>query len=78
MLYLGAKVFLDSENPIFSFFNKRGASVYPIEELSNQIDRCLSSDRIEHNRSILSSYWGHDKMVKKTHDLILRLLDVVH
>jgi len=77
MLYLGAKVFLDPENPVFDFFKKQGAYIYALEELATEIDSRLLPDQVEHNRTILRTNWSRNVILKKTKDIIAKLEKVV-
>lgn len=74
MLHLGAKVFLDSENPVHQFFKKQGAFIFTLNELSSEIGSQLSADQVALNRSILRKTWGRDVIRQKTKYLI-ELLD---
>lgn len=70
MLYLGAKVFLYKENPIYLFFKKEGAYIYSMEELKSEYQIMLSSAAIKHNRCVLQRYWSRDAAFAKTKNLI--------
>ncbi|EKO3599090.1 TDP-N-acetylfucosamine:lipid II N-acetylfucosaminyltransferase [Vibrio metschnikovii] len=74
-LYLGAKVFLDSDNPIYAFFSKHGAYVYPLEQLKNEVDVKLTVEQMEKNREVLRFYWGRSAIYKKTKNIIQEALD---
>jgi isochorismate hydrolase len=71
MMYFGAKIFLNKENPVYEFFKNKGAIIFSINELNNQvINTKLSEEEIKKNRQILKEYWSEDIMIKKTEKLI--------
>lgn len=70
MLYLGAKVFLDPDNIVYSFFHGQGAWIYTLDELNSELDSQLSINQIEQNRSVLRKNWGREVILKKTKDLL--------
>lgn len=69
-LYLGAKVFLDKENPIYQFFVNNNAHIYSIEDLAVEIHSELTDDQINSNRQILQEHWGREVIHHKTKQLI--------
>ncbi len=75
MMYLGAKVFLDPENPLYSFFQKQGAWIYTLDQLRYETGGRLTPDQIEQNRSILRKNWGREVITKKAKDLMALLED---
>lgn len=77
MLYLGAKVFLDPENPVFDFFKNQGGYIYALEELATEIDSRLLPDQVEHNCTILRTNWSRNVILKKTKDIIAKLEKVI-
>jgi dTDP-N-acetylfucosamine:lipid II N-acetylfucosaminyltransferase len=73
MLYLGAKVFLRSENPMYNFFAEEGAVIYNIEELENNptlIEQPLNENDIKINRQILNKYWSQKVAHEKTLNIV--------
>jgi hypothetical protein len=70
MLYIGAKVFLYKENPIYSFFKEEGALIYSMDELKNEYMEKLSTSAILQNRDVLQKHWGRDAISEKTRNLI--------
>ena len=73
MLYLGARVFLRKENPIYGFFKNEGAKIFSIEDL--ELNRELISEKITEeeliiNRNILRKHWSRDVIQQKTKLLI--------
>jgi dTDP-N-acetylfucosamine:lipid II N-acetylfucosaminyltransferase len=70
MMYLGAKIFLNNQNPVYQFFKKTGAYIYSIESLNQEINLELSQSQVEHNRNILRRHWGRDVILAKTKALI--------
>lgn len=74
MLYLGAKVYLREENPIYPFLKARGAHVYPIQDLeqgrTNGWDTPLTKAQMNDNRRIVIAQWGRQAANRKTAYLI--------
>jgi hypothetical protein len=71
MMYFGAKVFLNKDNPVYWFFKKNGAIVFTMEELSiESISVSLSMEEVETNRNIIKQYWSRNIMMEKTKRLI--------
>ena len=74
MMYMGTKVFLNKESPVYEFFKKNGAIIFTIEELNQrEIDKPLNKEEILINRSILKQYWSRDVILNKTIKLIKEL-----
>ena len=73
MLYLGAKVFLREENPIYIFLKNQGASVYSIHDLeknNNLIYEELTDSDILKNQNILRDFISEDATIEKTRKII--------
>lgn len=67
MMYYGAKIFLNRENPVYNYFKKLGSFIYSIEELNEEaISTPLQLEEVEKNRKILENEWNRDRMVQKT------------
>lgn len=65
MLYKGARVFLRSDNPIYSFFRDKGAHIFSIDDLIRMQEDAfvpLDSGAIALNRRIIDEVWGHDSV----------------
>ena len=71
MMYLGAKVFLNKENPIYDFYKNKGAIIFTTDEINNKnISNKLTLDQINKNRAILTANLSSNVMLKKTKNLI--------
>lgn len=74
MLYLGAKVFLREENPVYSFLKQINAVVYSVQDLEQQgsltMFTPLSQNDVLQNQSVLKSFIGEEIVLKKTQNLI--------
>ncbi|WP_179994282.1 TDP-N-acetylfucosamine:lipid II N-acetylfucosaminyltransferase [Acinetobacter sp. YH1901136] len=73
MLYLGAKVFLRQENPVYQFLKQNNFIVYLIDDIKNNpmiLDKRLSQEDIEKNRSKLRQFWSEDVIMNKTRNII--------
>lgn len=64
-LYLGAKVFLSSLNPVYQWAQSHGLVVFELEKLSQQdLDTPLPIEERQKNRQILLSLYTKDRMYK--------------
>ncbi|MHA3052062.1 TDP-N-acetylfucosamine:lipid II N-acetylfucosaminyltransferase family protein [Acinetobacter sp. ANC 4640] len=73
MLYLGAKVFLREENPIYIFLKNKGAIIYSIHDLEknhNLIYEELTDSDILKNQNILRDFISEDATIEKTRKII--------
>ncbi|MEZ8965762.1 TDP-N-acetylfucosamine:lipid II N-acetylfucosaminyltransferase [Vibrio breoganii] len=71
LIYLGAKVFLDKENPSYNFFTEKGVNIFSIDEIENSTwSNQLTIGEIEENRRILKDIWGKDSIDSKTRQLL--------
>lgn len=73
MMNLGASIFLNPENPAYSFFVDRGAHIFRVDDLSpssNFKDFDLNDEQIKKNRAILKGHWGRKEILEKTRKLI--------
>ena len=73
MLYLGAKVFLRKENPVYQFLRANDFTVYLIEDIQTNpeiLDKRLSKEEIEQNRTKLKLFWSEDVIMNKTKRII--------
>jgi dTDP-N-acetylfucosamine:lipid II N-acetylfucosaminyltransferase len=78
MLNLGAKVFLNRNNPAYSFFKNKGAVIFSIEDL--KINPSLLTDPLGYedmiiNRTVLQSVWSEKQIIHKTKILVNSLLE---
>lgn len=70
-LYLGAKVFLSSVNPVYEWAKSHGLVVYELESISQQdIDTPLEEAVKLNNREILSSLYTKERMIKLIRALV--------
>lgn len=71
MMYFGAKIFLNQENPVYAFFKNNGAIVFSTDEINNNnIEKALTSEEKKINREVLKKHWSRDVMFNKTKQLI--------
>lgn len=47
MLYIGAKIFLNSQNPLYNYFRRIGAYIYTIDDIISQKEKAFSPLKIE-------------------------------
>jgi len=71
LMYRGAKIFLNEDNPVYQYYKEKGAILFSINELNNKsIALPLSKKEIETNRKILKENLSAETMIKKTRNLI--------
>jgi dTDP-N-acetylfucosamine:lipid II N-acetylfucosaminyltransferase len=73
MLYLGARVFLREENPVYKFFKNEGVVLNSIGELTTQpelLKRPMTDIDVENNIRILFKHWSKDAIDLKTKKLV--------
>jgi len=76
MLFIGAKVFLNKINPLYSHYKLNNVKLFTICDLSknfNILEQPLSDDIILKNRKILSKLISFETALKKTQNLIKAL-----
>lgn len=62
-LYIGAKVFLNTKNPLYNRYKEQGYKVFSIDELEDKINYHLTEEEILNNRRLIleSSSYNHIK-----------------
>src|SRR5690554_2447419 len=73
MLYLGARVFVRRENPVYNFFTKSGVMLSTIQELevnSELLHQPLTQSERDINRAIVSEYWSRERAYERTKELV--------
>ena len=64
-LYLGGKVFLDSKNPLLSFYKGLGLAIYSIDELTqSMLDTPMDPLSVNRNRSILEHQYSRERQLE--------------
>ncbi|WP_313950209.1 TDP-N-acetylfucosamine:lipid II N-acetylfucosaminyltransferase [Accumulibacter sp.] len=79
MLYKGAKVFLNKENPIYGFFKAKNTAIFRIDEIDSMgisVFEPLARDAIALNKSIIDRYWSADAVSENIHQLGKRVCDL--
>lgn len=74
-LYMGARVFLDKENPLLASFRRQGLIINSLDELeadSTLLTIPLSPDEKEHNKKVLRDTRGQHAVARRTKDLIAK------
>ncbi|MDQ4426452.1 TDP-N-acetylfucosamine:lipid II N-acetylfucosaminyltransferase [Thalassolituus sp.] len=72
-LYLGARVFLRSESPLYSFLKDLGVHLSSVQELETDVmllNTPLSEQQRYVNRYVVSSYWSKTAAIRRTKFLI--------
>lgn len=73
MLYLGAKIYLRKENPVYSFLKENDFTVYLVEDIlinPEILDKKLTIDEVESNREKLKLFWSEEVIMAKTKTII--------
>ena len=73
MLYLGARVFVRQENPVYDFFKNSGVVISTVQELEGQpelLNSPLTAEERASNRAIVSDYWGRERAYERTRALV--------
>ena len=73
MLYLGARVFVRQENPVYDFFKNSGVAISTVQELEEHpelLSLPLTEEERANNRTIVSDYWSREKAYKRTRELV--------
>ena len=73
---MGAKVFLDKDNPVYLFFRKRNAYIYLLDDLDVESKTLLKKEQIDYNRKVIREYWERDVIHKKTQEIIEMALNI--
>ena len=79
MLYLGARVFVRQENPVYAFFKDMGVSLSTVQELEVNpalLQTTLSEAERESNRKFVSDYWSRDRAYEHTKKLVEKALSL--
>lgn len=73
MLFLGARVFVRQENPVYEFFKCAGVTISTVQELEVKpelLDSPLTVEERARNRTIVCDYWGREKSYERTRKLV--------
>lgn len=79
MLYLGARVFLRHENPVYDFLKREGVTLSTIQGLEANpqlINQPLTESERSRNRAIVSEYWGRGRAYERTRQLVEKAFQV--
>ena len=68
-LFIGGRVFLDIRNPLYSFYQRNGLVIFPLNTLSyKDIQEPLDVSIVERNRKILIEMYSKEKLYTLIHD----------
>lgn len=73
MMYKGATIFLNKENPFYNFYHDQGVTIFTIDELEKNpelINYRLDDDEILHARKVLKSNFGLQASITNTQNLL--------
>lgn len=76
MLHRGAKIFLDSTAPLYSYFKERGAYVFPVTDIvadNERIFDLLPEQQAAINAKVLETEWGHARVMSNARDFVSEL-----
>jgi dTDP-N-acetylfucosamine:lipid II N-acetylfucosaminyltransferase len=79
MLYLGARVFLREENPLYSFFKQEGVVINSIQDLEHNralLNIPLTETERKANRDMVSVYWSRGGALERTNSLVKQALEL--
>jgi len=70
-LWRGTKVFMNETSILYNSLIKKGFIIFKMEELDNHIneDRILGKEEVEHNKKILTQFYGETSILNKTKQL---------
>jgi len=67
MVYMGAKVFLSENSPVYKYLKAIGVKVFSIQtELNNENIHALSSEEIQQNRELVYKEYNIERVIKET------------
>lgn len=71
MLYFGAKIFLNKQNPVYNYLKNNGAMIFSMDQLTNENIHTMLGDKEKLiNKKVLEKYWSKEIMLTKTKNLI--------
>lgn len=73
MLYLGAKVFVREESPVYSFFRSQGAYIFSVQDLEKNpslLSAGLQPEEARKNREVVTECWSRQISQHKTRELL--------
>jgi dTDP-N-acetylfucosamine:lipid II N-acetylfucosaminyltransferase len=77
MVLMGAKVFLNKQNPLFDHYKKLGATIFSMEELQkdpSMLNDKLTEAQANRNKEIMKKQVDWGNAIKKTENLIATVL----
>jgi hypothetical protein len=78
MLYLGARVFVREENPVYFFFKDMGVILSSVQELESSpelLQTPLTTKQREINKALVSDYWSRERAYNRTKILVEKALE---
>ena len=71
-LWLGMRLFLSENNPVYNYYKDKGMVLFSIEKELSQLKQSnlLNVDDIENNRDIIQSIYSKDKSLQNIIDLV--------
>jgi dTDP-N-acetylfucosamine:lipid II N-acetylfucosaminyltransferase len=76
MLFMGAKVFLNSKSPFYEYYKSQGAVIYTVDDIKNDpsiLKGRLDKESIKTNRDIVNYFANQGNINRKTASLIMTL-----
>ena len=73
MLYLGARVFIRKENPVYDFFKQSGVILSAVQELETYpklLETPLTAEERLRNRTFVRHYWSRENAHERTQQLV--------
>jgi hypothetical protein len=74
LLYLGSKLFLNSQNPVYLYLKTEGFIVYEMKMLSQyHLDNKLNFEEININRKLIMNLYSNDVVSFHTSELLRKI-----
>jgi hypothetical protein len=74
LLWMGVKLFLDEENPIYSFLKDNNIIVYKISQIETFSEEefliKLTDNEVNNNRMQLSKIYSHERVIDKSKEIV--------
>ena len=77
MLYLGARVFVREENPVYDFFKQFGVELSSVQDLVNQpelLNVPLTAEERAKNKKFVTDHWSRESTYERTRILVEKAL----
>ncbi|CAG9431327.1 TDP-N-acetylfucosamine:lipid II N-acetylfucosaminyltransferase [Providencia alcalifaciens] len=73
-LFMGSKIFLRRNNPLYEYLVKKGFTIYSIEDIPHEINTNLDEDIKNKNRALIEKFFSRNAFIEKTRNFISNIL----